>query len=175
MREHDGEQLPMHFLKPGEMFVGKEPTAVRTVLGSCVALTVFDKRLNVGAICHGLMPLCCEIDKCDDECLDRFRFVDCAIASLVCMLDEQGSKRGDLSVKLFGGADMLDNPSSNSVGAENIRSALDMIARESLKLVAQDVGDSFARKLIFHPHTGEVFVKRLNNGHGLKEKDSDET
>ncbi|MGA2108628.1 MAG: hypothetical protein ABSH25_13400 [Syntrophorhabdales bacterium] len=44
------------FLKPGEIYVGEEPAEISTILGSCVSVTMFSKRVRVGAICHALLP-----------------------------------------------------------------------------------------------------------------------
>jgi len=48
--------LDQVYLKPGELYIGEKPTKVITVLGSCVSITLFSKRLNIGAICHGRCP-----------------------------------------------------------------------------------------------------------------------
>jgi len=48
--------LPIIYLKPGEMYITEKPALVSTVLGSCVSVTMFNPRLQIGAICHGLLP-----------------------------------------------------------------------------------------------------------------------
>ena len=44
------------FLKPGEIYVGREPAEVSTILGSCISVTMFSEGLKLGAICHALLP-----------------------------------------------------------------------------------------------------------------------
>jgi chemotaxis receptor (MCP) glutamine deamidase CheD len=44
------------FLKPGELYIGKEPAVVSNILGSCVSITMFSERLGAGGICHALLP-----------------------------------------------------------------------------------------------------------------------
>jgi chemotaxis protein CheD len=44
------------FLKPGALYISEKPAIVSTILGSCIAVTIFNKRLKVGGICHALLP-----------------------------------------------------------------------------------------------------------------------
>jgi chemotaxis receptor (MCP) glutamine deamidase CheD len=44
------------FLKPGEVCISREPAVVTTILGSCIAVTMFNERLKIGGICHALLP-----------------------------------------------------------------------------------------------------------------------
>ena len=43
-------------LMPGELWSGRGAASVRTLLGSCVALTLWHPRLRVGGMCHYLLP-----------------------------------------------------------------------------------------------------------------------
>jgi chemotaxis protein CheD len=156
-------KVPSVYLKPGELYISEKPAVVKTVLGSCVSVTVFYRRLRVGAICHGVMPRCASVETCDTTCIECFKYVNCVIKYIAKKFDGYGARRGELEVKFFGGADILASPSINSVGTANVKAALETIKKEKLKLLAQDVGDSFGRKIIFHTHTGEVFLKRLKN------------
>ena len=42
---HDAD-LEKVYLKPGELYIGEGPTKVITVLGSCVSVTLFSRRLS---------------------------------------------------------------------------------------------------------------------------------
>ncbi len=57
------EKLPVYYLRPGELHIADHPGIVTTVLGSCVSVTMFSRRREVGAICHGLMPERTEIGR----------------------------------------------------------------------------------------------------------------
>ena len=152
-RLHDAD-LDKVYLKPGELYIGEEPTKVITVLGSCVSVTLFNRRLRIGAICHGAMPQCRKRRGCHEVCEEAFKFGK---------LRGYGVTDSELEVKLFGGADTLSSKKENTIGSMNVKTALEIIREEHLRIIAADVGDSFGRKIIFLTHTGEVYLKRLKD------------
>jgi chemotaxis protein CheD len=158
-------KLPVVYLKPGELYIARRPTIVTTVLGSCISVTMFNRRLGIGAICHGLLPRCRDKKKCDDNCTEEFKYVGCSVRSMVEEFIMSGSKRNEIEVKVFGGADVfalkgVDRKSAN-IGKQNIKAALSVIRSEGLHLLTSDVGGVAGRKIFFNTQTGEVFLKRL--------------
>jgi chemotaxis protein CheD len=83
-------------------------------------------------------------------------------------LDSFNTRRCDIEVKMFGGADMFSSDNSSrehkSVGRQNIETALKIINTEGLNLSASDVGGMGGRKIYFYTHTGEVLLKHLKSG-----------
>lgn len=149
------------YLKPGELYIGTKPSKVVTVLGSCVAVTLFTKRLGIGAICHGTLPHCRRMKRCHEFCKDAFAYVDCSVRYMIGQMRMHGSADSEIEVKLFGGADTLLSKKENTVGSMNVTMALNIIQQENLSVAAADVGDSFGRKIIFLTNNGEVYLKRL--------------
>jgi len=150
------------FLKPGEMVVNDGPLVVSTLLGSCVAVTMFARRLRLGAICHSLLPNCRNAEPCRHEPEEAGKYVECAVRRMLGTLLSRGVVREEIEVKVFGGSDMFETTGTGqTIGRQNIDKALAMVACESLKLVKKDLGGTRGRKLIFHCHTGEVFIRRL--------------
>jgi chemotaxis protein CheD len=154
--------FPALFLKPGEMVVSDGPLVVSTLLGSCVAVTMYVPRLRVGAICHSLLPSCRNTEPCRHEPAEAGKYVECAIRRMLETLLARGASRGEIEVKVFGGSDMFEvADKGQSIGRQNIDKALALVAGESLKLVKKDLGGTRGRKLIFHCHTGDVYLRRL--------------
>lgn len=152
--------IPTIYLRPGEHFFTVTPAIVSTVLGSCVSITMHNPKDQMSAICHAVLP---------EEIIsgEPYRYVDSSIAAMLRMFDRYGVAKSDIEVKLFGGSDILP-PSENcyremTVGKQNIIQAQQSIEREQLKLLAYDVGGTLGRKLFFHTHTGEIYLKRLRN------------
>ncbi len=158
-----GSDLIQVYLKPGELYVGEKPTKVITVLGSCVSVTLFSKRLRMGAICHGALPHCRKKKRCHELCEHAFKYVDCSMHYMLGRLRGCGALDSEIEVKLFGGADTLSSKKENTIGSMNVKMALEIIRQEHLKIIAADVGDSFGRKIIFLTSTGEVYLKRLKD------------
>lgn len=163
MNKLHGADLDKVYLKPGDLYIGEGPTKVTTVLGSCVSVTLFNRRLRLGAICHAAMPHCRKVKKCHELCRDVFKYMDCSLHYMLERMRSYGVAGGELEVKLFGGADTLSSKKENTIGSMNVKMALEIIRLEHLRIIAADVGDSFGRKIIFLTHTGEVYLKRLKD------------
>lgn len=97
-----GEELPTVHLKAGEMHCTDRPTLVVTVLGSCLSVILYNRRLGIGGICHALLPSCGNQKTCSGDCMEKFRYVDCAIRQMVKIFDR------------FGAADMFSRPIERS-------------------------------------------------------------
>lgn len=146
------------FLKPGEVFIAREPTIISTILGSCVSVTMFNPRLKAGAMCHALLPKNSGISETEGS-----RFVDYAIPHMVRGLERFGIGRQEIEVKLFGGSDVLNFGGREvaTVGTQNVAKALEILEQERLPLMVMDVRGTQGRKLFFRTYTGEVFLKRI--------------
>ena len=142
------------YLHPGRLLTSTEPCAVTTILGSCVSVCLYDERRRAGGINHYLLP------HHADAAAASPRFGGTAIRLLIDALISHGCRRADLRAKVFGGASILNAPreSGLSIGAQNARLALDLLAAEGIKVVARDVGGARGRKLIFHTDDGAARV-----------------
>jgi chemotaxis protein CheD len=149
------------------MHITDQPTRVITVLGSCLTVTMYCRRLGMGGICHGQLPRCDLKKPCDSNCLGCLKYVDCSILQMVKIFDQNRVKRSEIEVKCFGGADMFSRSSDRSsivtIGRQNIEAAQETLTSVGLHPIALDVGGLQGRKIYFYAHTGEVFLKRLTN------------
>lgn len=162
-----GRALETVYLKPGDMIVRTEPAKITTVLGSCVAVTLFAARLRAGAVCHALLPVCKEMTVCRERCRNPHKYVACVVPEMVRTLQMMGAAVREIEVKLFGGADMFGPVKRNdylTVGRQNIHAAVHAVEACGLRIRLRDVGNSHGRKIHFFPHTGEVWMKRLGAG-----------
>jgi chemotaxis protein CheD len=160
------EEKPIVYLKPGEWFYGRQHVYVKTILGSCVAVTMFHGKSGLSAICHALMPTCDEQRGCCGPCRNYARYAECIVRRMGEVFFERGFKADDIEVKLFGGADSLSihagSKSSLRVGARNVAQARETIEEQGFKLGTSDVGGKVGRKLLFNAANGEVFMKRMS-------------
>jgi chemotaxis protein CheD len=138
------------FLHPGEIYVCREPALVTTILGSCISVTLFAARLRVGGICHARLP--------HGRGPNPLDYVDTAILCMAKILYGMGVRRDETEVKLFGGADVLNQVSGSgkSIGRQNIETAVEVIGEIGFRLSDHAVGGSSGRKLRFQASTGTV-------------------
>jgi chemotaxis protein CheD len=149
--------FPSVYLHPGQLFVAAGPAAVTTILGSCVAVCVWDVVLGIGGINHYLLPTGLKIASTGT------RYGNVAIELLLQKLARTGTCVSNLRAKLFGGACVLDamRGKDQHLGDKNVEIARRSLAGAGIPVVASDVGGSRGRKLIFHPHDGSALVKLL--------------
>jgi len=164
-------------LHPGELYVARTPAILRTILGSCVGVTVWSARLGAGALCHGVLPraparLLAALNDPEGP-----RYVDFSIRCLARQFDALGARRDELEVKVFGGADVLpilsERADRPTVGALNREAAVAALAEEGLIVRASDVGGKRGRRIHFDTSTGEVRVFRLEAWDSARDKSAE--
>jgi chemotaxis protein CheD len=153
------------YLKPGQACFIDAPAVVTTVLGSCVAVTMYGQALGIAGICHAMLPACRHPEACTSGCLEPYKYVGCAVSEMIRWIRRYRIAVGDIQVKLFGGADMIASLTKkkvlHSVGQQNLSAARAALSEAGLKIMAEDTGGAVGRKLHFRTDTGEVFLKRL--------------
>lgn len=149
--------LPLVYLYPGSVFVSHQPCAVTTVLGSCVAVCLWDVRQGGGGANHFLLPY--HVTAAERSA----RFGDVAVKSLVETLLVTGSSLRDLRAKLFGGASVVEafRKSTGTLGVRNAEAARALLADYGIPVVTHDLGGQQGRKIVFHINDGAAWVKKL--------------
>ncbi len=160
------------YLKSAEVCLCETPTLVRTVLGSCVAVTMHSPKRKIGMICHALLP-----HRRDGETgyardsEEPFKYVDVVLPYMTEQLKKLGIKRREINVKLFGGAEInwriKGDVQIRSAAWWNVETAKRIIKEEKLRLKSVDVGGKQGRRILFYSDTGDVFLKRLQSKHRL--------
>lgn len=146
------------YLHAGQLLVSATPSAVTTILGSCVAVCLWDRRLSIGGLNHYLLP------HWAGEGHSSPRFGNVAIELLLRQLQELGCQTRSLEAKLFGGACVIGSFRQNDgdhLGAKNVELARRVLAGHRIPVAAQDVLGNKGRKLIFHTDQGTAWVRDL--------------
>lgn len=151
---------------PGEYYVTKDNESITTVLGSCIAACIRDKETGVGGMNHFMLPETNQhkLSSGDEAVVgNATRYGNYAMEHLINVILANGGKRKNLEVKLFGGGKII--PTLGDVGQRNIDFVLEYIDTEALKLVSDDLGDIYPRKVIYFPKTGKVRMKKIKDLH----------
>jgi chemotaxis protein CheD len=145
-------------LMPGELFFGKDVPCLRTLLGSCVAVTLWNPRLRIGGMCHFLLP---SRSRPANTPRDG-KYGDEAIGMLVDAIKRTGSLPGDYEAHLYGGADTMPDleRAMRYVGERNIEMGWKLIDEHGFQLVGVDVGENIPRVVRMNLLTGQVEMSR---------------
>ena len=148
---------------PGELYVTCEDEMITTVLGSCISACIRDPVFRVGGMNHFMLPMSKTDPNMNDQLGSAMRYGNFAMEHLINEILKNGGMRKNLEVKLFGGGKVLSH--MTDVGQRNIDFALEYIRTEGLKLLSEDLGDRFPRKIQYYPATGKARMKKLRKMH----------
>jgi chemotaxis protein CheD len=145
------------YLHPGDSIATNVPTAVKTILGSCISVCLWDCDRAIGGMNHFVMP------RTAGSTATPGRFGSLAIPSLIDAMVEQGARATRLQAKVFGGASMVPGGQArpNHIGVQNMRIATDLLERAGIPVLACDVGGGHGRKIVFYTDDGSVALWTL--------------
>jgi chemotaxis protein CheD len=143
---------------PGELFFGRDVPCLRTLLGSCVAVTLWHPKRRIGGMCHYLLP---GRQRSPDQPRDG-KFGDEAVGMLVDALKRAGTRPSEYEAHLYGGADTMPDleRSMRYVGERNIETGWRLIDQFGFNLVGVDVGENMPRVVRMSLLTGVVEMQR---------------
>lgn len=143
-----------YLIEPGYIYVSVQPAVISGVLGSCVAVCIWDRKQKIGGMNHFQYPVVLEKNKA------TAKYGNVATIALIRMMLAQGSKQKHLEAQIFGGA-YNQEISEKNIGEENIRSAEKILLRENIHVVSSDTGGNRGRKVVFNTLTNEIAVMRV--------------
>ena len=140
------------YLHPGQIFTASHAVLVSTVLGSCVAVCLWDPVTRVGGMNHFLLPTGKGPRYCNE-----------AMAQLLDEMVVRGASVSRIVAKVFGGACVIAGFTGprKAIGAMNTEAALQFLASYSIPLRGEQTGGRRGRKLLFHTGTGHAYVKEI--------------
>lgn len=147
------------FLQPGEFFVGGVDFRVRTLLGSCVSITLWHPVRQIGAMSHFLLA-----SRARESAAPDARYGDDALALMCAGLVAQGVDPRQCVAKIFGGADMFCGvPAAREfhIGRNNGVAARNMLAARGIPVRAEHLFGAGHRQVMFDIKDGDVWVRQV--------------
>jgi chemotaxis protein CheD len=149
------------FLQPGEFYFGEEMTRIRTLLGSCVAVTLWHPRLRIGGMAHYMLPQ--RPGRATDQALDG-RYAEEVMLMFQRELQQTKTRPADYRVKLFGGGRMFAHVQKAKrhvdVSDRNVMIGRQLMTRHGFKIHAEDLGGDGHRNVVFDLWSGDVWLKK---------------
>jgi chemotaxis protein CheD len=142
------------FINSGQLCVAVEPTHIATVLGSCVAVCLYDKNTNICGLNHYLLSFW------NGNGLKSPKYGNISIELMIDKMLNAGANKSTIVAKIFGGASIHNvNVGNNMIGEKNILIANQILNDHNIPIVAKDVGGSRGRKILVDSITGRVQMK----------------
>ena len=152
------------YVHPCGVWFGGAPAQIRTVLGSCVAITLWHPSLRLGGMCHYMMGPCTK-PNCRRNGRPESCYANKALFELHVRIRDHGCDPREFEAKLFGGGSMfpLATPKGRGKAIQiqdrNIEAGLELVTRLGHKVVAQHLGGQGHRHLLFDVHTGRTWLR----------------
>ncbi len=151
-------------LKIGELVFGRGKKRLQTLLGSCVAITLWHPQKKLSGMCHFSLPARGEAES--DKELDP-RYGDDSIALFKRLAEKNGTLLREFHARIYGGGNMLkfskvkrvicqSDAEFSHVGRLNAAQAFCLLMQEQVKIIETNIGEQGYRKVDFDPVTGNA-------------------
>jgi len=145
----------------GEYFASKNGEILHTVLGSCIAVCIYDIKKKIGGMNHYLLPGMVHPDEILTSKVGRYGMY--AMELLIGELIKYGASRENLASKIFGGGNILKfRKFDGDITGSNIRFAKKFLELEGIPAKSEDLGGYSGRKILFFTDTAKVLLKRFD-------------
>ncbi len=138
--------------------VSGAPNILRTILGSCVGICIYDPEKTVGGLSHIMLPTS------KKEASNIKKYADTAIPAMISDMIKAGADKKRLIAKIAGGATMFkhaENSLMGDIGRNNISSVKAILSNLDIRIVSEDVGGDYGRTIDFYLETGEIKIKTI--------------
>lgn len=144
------------FIYPGKLHASKISYQLNTILGSCVAVCLYDDNKQIGGMNHYMLPLW------NGEGLASPKYGNVAIERLINKMLKLGCNRQNMKAKIFGGASVISvNNDLYNIGQRNIQLAEDILEKEGIKIIASSVGGFQGRKILMDTSNFQIRQKYI--------------
>ncbi len=133
---------------------------LKTFVGSCVAICLFDLVSHVVGMAHVMLPR-----KSDGKQFtsknDIGKYADEAISFLICNMVQKGAELKRIKAKMAGGATIFAHESETSlfnVGPRNVASLRQILKANGIPLISEDTGENFGRWVRFDLQSGTLTI-----------------
>ena len=144
------------YLHPGHLHIARRPSEITTVVGSCVAVCLWDRELHVGGMNHFVLPGTVGGPP-------SLKHGELAMNELIERMVKLGASARTLRARMFGGSCVIDafRTAGTDLGSQNVRVARRLLSAHRIPILQEDVGGSSGRKIVFQTADGAATVKVL--------------
>lgn len=139
-------------VKTGEVHSMRENGVLATAaIGSCIAVSAFDKKSRIGALAHVMLP-----GWAPTGSPDPFRYAQNALDETVRLMEAHGADKPAIQLCIAGGANVLERP-DDTICELNISSVTQAARRNGLMILARSLRGTSRRKIRFELESGSVY------------------
>ena len=142
-----------------------EDTLITFALGSCIALMLYDPKLQIAGMIHYMLPLSKTAPEKAE--LKPAMFGDTGIPLLFHSMYKQGSKRENLRIIVVGGAQVYNDNGVFEIGKKNYTVLRKLLWKNNLMITTEDVGGNDSRTARINVSDGKVIIRSKGSEYEL--------
>ena len=172
---NEGDNIDI-FLLPGDFYFGDQKTRISTLLGSCIAITLWHPKKLIGGMCHYMLP---SPPFRKDPLQLNGKYAEDAMKMFLQEMKAAGTFPSEYQVKVFGGGSMFSkttdaqdcmlnysqgvaSSSCKNISCKNASIAPYLLQKHGFTITNHDLGGTQHRKVIFELWSGDVWLRRGN-------------
>jgi chemotaxis protein CheD len=146
-----------HYLIPGKIFAAAQPFAISTIVGSGIALCLWDSVNHIGGANHFMLPEGPEASE------NATRYANVANPALLQRMLDLGADPKTLQARIFGGSlpAVTFGNGGDRLGDLNVQAATRFLSMNGIRVLQTEVGGTHGRKLVFHTDDGRAWSDQL--------------
>lgn len=150
---------PEQYIGPGEYYSSGEDIVISTLLGSCIAVALYDTYLPLGGLNHFMLPY----PKIQGDLLfsNSAKYGVHAMEVLINDMMKKGCRKDKLRAKVFGGSTVISyaKEATYNIPRMNIEFVFRFLENERIPVDSYSVGGAQPRKIYFFPATAKILMK----------------
>jgi chemotaxis protein CheD len=139
-----------------DMKISGEQNILRTILGSCIGICLYDRQAKIGGLAHIMLPTM------NMPGAPAAKYADTALPLLIKNMAHEGADIKRLKAKIAGGAKMFNLPGNSmiaSIGINNANKVEEILFEMGIELLSKDIGGNASRTISFYLTNGDVRIK----------------
>ncbi len=139
------------FLHAGQYYVTRQGMRLETLVGSCVAVCLYNYKSGMAGMNHYLL---CRKGGGDE--INAGRFGDSSTELIIRKMLAADDKVNHIKGFVYGGAAVLSGKGKRDVGRENAEIAEEILGKYRIRIAERQIGGSRGRRILFDTSTGQV-------------------
>lgn len=138
--------------------VGQQKDVLYTVVGSCVAIMLYDPVKKIGGMIHIMLGYA------KNDGTVPSKYADTGIPFLISKMIEAGASAKHLKgAKIVGGGNMFKATSGEmNVALQNVQAVRHELGKRDIKIIQEDCGGRTGRRVLFFLATGKLEIESQN-------------
>lgn len=137
-----------------------EDEIVTYSLGSCLGITAYDHKNQIGGLLHVMLPFSDHKEQIRNG--NPFMYVDTGVPLFINKMIQRGAKKTHIQVNVAGGAFLHMNSSEDhffKIGKRNFLVLRKLLWKNNILMKSYDIGGDYPRTMSIKLSDGSVYIK----------------